>query len=365
MRLTTAIAVVVGVAIARGAAFGVRRSDARASNSTTNPSHRTENLSAAAAYLEQRTAWWEAWPAAQRDHGTVCVSCHTTLPFALARSAIGGNVSPVERRLFESVTMRVRTWNGVAPYYASRPGDGRKAAESRGTEAVLNALILADRDAREGVLSSDARTAFDRMWELQQADGAWPWLRFDLNPWEGPESAYFGAALAALAVGSAPASYRSTPAIDAHARRLRSFLAANYARQPLANRAAALWAASKLPDAIDGERRAALTTELARAQRRDGGWSLEALQAPSLRTWFSASHGYATALAALALMPTEARDTAARGVAWLARNQDASCGCWRAPSLNATRDPRSDAAPFMTDAATGFAVLALKAGYVR
>jgi hypothetical protein len=292
------------------------------------------------------------------------VSCHTTLPYALARSAIGGAVSPVERRLFESVTTRVRTWNDIAPYYANRPGDDRKAAESRGTEAVLNALILVTRDARAGLLSRDARLAFDRMWELQDTSGAWPWLRFDLKPWEGPESAYFGAALAALAVGSAPPEYRSTPSIEARLQRLESFLALNYSRQPLANRAALLWAASKLPDLIDAGRRQALVSDLLRAQRRDGGWSLAALQTPSLRTWFAASDGYATALGALALMPTDARDASGRGVAWLASHQDSSCGCWHASSLNATRDAASDAAPFMTDAATGFAVLALNA-YVR
>jgi len=362
MRLTAAIVVVVGAAAVLGAGFEARRSEPRASIPTTNPG---PNAVSASAYLEQRAAWWESWPAAQRDGGTVCVSCHTTLPYALVRSAIGGDVSPAERRLFESVATRVRTWNHVAPYYAGHAGDDRKATESRGTEAVLNALILADRDARAGVMSPDAQTAFDEMWSVQEANGAWPWLRFDLNPWEGPESAYFGAALAALAVGTAPAAYRSTPAIDARVRQLRSFLMANYSRQPLANRAALLWAASRLPDAIDGERRADLAAELVRAQRRDGGWSLRTLQAPSLRAWFAESDGYATALAALALMPTGQRDAAARGVRWLARHQDSSCGCWHAASLNAARDPASDAAPFMTDAATGFAVLAVKAGYVR
>ena len=32
------------------------------------------------AYLEARAGWWLRWPSATRDHGTVCVSCHTTLP---------------------------------------------------------------------------------------------------------------------------------------------------------------------------------------------------------------------------------------------------------------------------------------------
>ena len=43
------------------------------------------NRKAAAAALDERQAWWAGFPAAQRDHGTFCVSCHTTLPYALAR----------------------------------------------------------------------------------------------------------------------------------------------------------------------------------------------------------------------------------------------------------------------------------------
>src|ERR1700704_4147371 len=46
------------------------------------------NRKAAAAYLDQRATWWTTWPNAQRDHGTFCVSCHTALPYALARPSL-------------------------------------------------------------------------------------------------------------------------------------------------------------------------------------------------------------------------------------------------------------------------------------
>src|SRR5678816_470345 len=39
----------------------------------------------AAAYLDGRAVWWSTWSGAARDHGTFCISCHTTLPYALAR----------------------------------------------------------------------------------------------------------------------------------------------------------------------------------------------------------------------------------------------------------------------------------------
>jgi squalene-hopene/tetraprenyl-beta-curcumene cyclase len=51
----------------------------------------------------------------------------------------------------------------------------------------------------------------------------------------------------------------------------------------------------------------------------------------------------------------------ARGIAWLLANQDKTTGAWTAWSLNKNRDPKSDAGPFMSDAATSYAVLALEA----
>ena len=46
------------------------------------------NPAAAAQYLDARAEWWTTWPNAARDSGTYCMSCHTTLPYALARPAL-------------------------------------------------------------------------------------------------------------------------------------------------------------------------------------------------------------------------------------------------------------------------------------
>jgi squalene-hopene/tetraprenyl-beta-curcumene cyclase len=75
------------------------------------------------------------------------------------------------------------------------------------------------------------------------------------------------------------------------------------------------------------------------------------------------SDGYATGLIVLVREETGAAADAhvARGIKWLLANQDKATGAWPAWSLNKDRDPQSDAGPFMSDAATSYAVLALEA----
>jgi squalene-hopene/tetraprenyl-beta-curcumene cyclase len=106
----------------------------------------------------------------------------------------------------DNVTTRVRLWKEVAPFYTDADRGAYKTVESRDTESVLNALILAS--AQNGQLTADTRTAFDNMWAEQQTTGdkkgAWLWLRFNNEPWEADDSDFYGATLAAVAIGSAP-----------------------------------------------------------------------------------------------------------------------------------------------------------------
>ena len=62
--------------------------------------------------------------------------------------------------MMDNVTRRVRLWRDVEPFYPDQKHGLPKTSESRGTEAVLNALILATRDADTGVLSVDGQRAF-------------------------------------------------------------------------------------------------------------------------------------------------------------------------------------------------------------
>ena len=338
---------------------------------------------AAAAYLDRRQSWWMEWPRAQRDHETVCVSCHTAVPYALSRSALRTALaeqapSPNERRLLDSVTKRVRLWKEVEPFYKDADRGPYKSVESRGTESVLNALILSSRDAQNGQLSNDARKAFENMWAEQQIagkqKGAWLWLRFKNEPWEADDSDYFGATLAAVAVGIAPGNYRATPEVQTGLRPLREYLNRELAVQIPINRVLLLWAAAKLPGLLEPDRQKAIIGEFLEKQRADGGWSLSSLSGAWKRadgtSQETTSDGYATGLITFVLQragisPENAK--LKRGLAWLTANQDKKEGSWTSYSLNKNKENHisPETGLFMNDAATSFAVLSLTAANRR
>ena len=264
---------------------------------------------------------------------------------------------------------------------ASQGYDG-KADESRGTESVLNALILASHDAQSGRLSDDTRAAFDNMWALQQTTGnnrgAWLWLQFDQEPWEANDSPYYGAALAAMAVGIAPGNYASTPEIQNNLQRLREYLNRQSAAQSTINRVFLLWASTKLPGLLQPEQQKAIVNEVLSRQQADGGWRLASLtwrwNGWSLRglvnMWVredgtpmeGKSDGVATGLITLALQEAGVPHDNAQlqhGLSWLINNQNGAAGFWPASSVNKRRHMSSDTGRFMSDAATAYAVLAL------
>ena len=332
---------------------------------------------AAAAYLDRRQDWWMGWTKAKRDHDTFCVSCHTAVPYALSRpslrKALGEQtVSANERRLLDNVTKRVRLWKEVAPFYSDADRGMYKTAESRGTESVLNALILASHDAEMGQLSNDTRSALDAMWAEQQPSGekmgAWLWLRFNNEPWEADDSDYYGAALAAVAIGTAPENYGASPEIQVNVKKLRGYLNREFAKQTAINHAALLWAAARMPGLIEPERQKAIIAELLNEQQADGGWSLASMVCDWKRAdgtqQEAKSDGYATGLTAFALqeagVPLE-NPVLQRGLTWLVENQDRTEGSWPGYSLNKAREHHISPATalFMNDAATAYAVLAL------
>jgi squalene-hopene/tetraprenyl-beta-curcumene cyclase len=340
------------------------------------------NAGTAANYLDSRELWWQKWPPAQMDHGTICISCHTVVPYAFVRPALGkelgeaGTMSAPEKVMLASVEKRVDGWAEMSPYYSDAVDGPGMTENSHAAEAVLNAVVLASYDSRQGRLRPVTQKAFDEAWALQETTGenagGWKWQDFHLAPWESKESAYQGAALMAVVVSSVPGSYASDSAIRTNIDRLKAYLRRGYSSQPLMSQLYVLWASAKMPDLLSESDKAKLIDRLEGHQQPDGGWVLATMDEPSgwklaLRErWKELNHtiesdGCATGLAVLAL-ETSGRpqgNSLKRGLAWLEQHQEQD-GSWWAASLNGRRDPNSDIGRFMRDAATGYAVLALE-----
>jgi hypothetical protein len=332
------------------------------------------NPRAAAHYLDQREIWWQGWDDAKEDRGTICISCHTVVPYALARPVLRqhyGNeaMTPEEGVMLASVRKRVSEWPEMNSFYSDARNGRGKTAQSRATEAVLNAVILASYDADQGHLSSLAATAFDEAWALQlqagENAGGWQWETFRLAPWESDESAYQGAAMFAIALGDAPRRYADNPATAAHVLQLQQYLRRLYPTQPLMSQIYILWASAHMPSLLTKNQRSQLLETIHRLQQPDGGWSLFAFdgQNSSWKLKVGAQEdGCATGLVVLALEKSGAPSddpTLQHGLDWLRHHQETN-GSWYAPSLNARRNFRTDVGQFMSDAATGYAVLALE-----
>ena len=329
------------------------------------------NPKTAASYLDGRASWWMSWKPAAREKDTFCISCHTALPYALGRPALRATLgergpSPIEQRLLANVVKRVRLWSELQPLYTDEHSGPDKSTQSRGTEAVLNALILTSAG-----LTADARIALDNMWSLQYPNGekagAFPWLNFHNEPWEADDSPYWGATLAALAVGAAPADYRSSAAVKQRVQLLAAYLRSNQSGQSLLNRLVLVWASSKLPELLSPQEQALVMDQVLAKQQADGGWSATTLLNANWKRkdgtpLETKSDGYATGLAAFVLELTKLPRSDARlkrALTWLLKNQDQASGAWPGYSLNKQRDPASDVGRFMSDAATSFAVMAL------
>jgi len=133
-------------------------------------------LEEAPEYLDDRMDVWFAQ--AKKLHTgqgeTACISCHTAVPYALSRPAL--------RRAMHvaTATPRAAAARGRHP----TRGDLRrhqpfydfneaKKTESRGTEAVINALVLASADAEQNRRepTEPTRRALRRLWETQRPTG--------------------------------------------------------------------------------------------------------------------------------------------------------------------------------------------------
>jgi squalene-hopene/tetraprenyl-beta-curcumene cyclase len=349
---------------------------------------------AAARYLDGRMdIWWANAKTLSTNGGeTRCLSCHTALPYVWARHALRRSQAEAqptshEQRVLEQVSRRIGYRGDDQPYYDHTEA---KKIESRGVEAVVNAVALTGLD--EDAVSSDRQplvaAAMARMWDVQRSDGAWDWLDFGLEPYEAPDAAFQGATMAALAAGS-PAGRQggNSEAARIGLARLRGYLRSRVDAQRAFNRAWMLLAAARLDGLLTKKERNAIVTDLESLQRSDGGWSLADLglwrwtrkEAPFGppgaidRALIAQSDGYATGLVVYALRRSGrpvSSPAVRKGQQWLIEHQlpervgDPAWAPWRAHSLNYDREhggPKGEPwrRMFMSDLATAFGVLAL------
>lgn len=335
---------------------------------------------AAGSYLDGRVREWFEFD--RRGEGatlSTCVSCHSVLPYILARPALRklvGAAMPTEpeKKLLAQTRMRVENWGKLDSdaFGLFYDNSDEKKQQSWGTEAVFNAAILAFDDRHQGRDAPSAATkqAFANLWTTQKREGehqgSWDWLDFNEPPWGCEDARYFGAALAAIAVGTAPGYYApgADREVDESVGLLRGYLKDEFAKQCLHDQTWALWASAKLQAILTKSERQKLIEQLLGLQRGDGGWAL-----PSLGPWVRndrtpqemGSDGYASGLVLHVLQTVgvpKSDSKIAKGLEWLNRNQ-APSGAWRCASVVKKRDPESHVGKFMSDAATAFAILAL------
>lgn len=328
------------------------------------------NPKLAAEYLDTRQEAWFAWPNSHNPANGVCLSCHTGLSYLLARPALRRAIRENEPTRFElgllaDVEKRLSRWPPASAEVKAKA----QASDEAGVESVLSALLLASADARTGKLSAETEKAFDRLWALQLEagpnKGAWNWENFDLDPYEEPASAFFGASLAAVAVGVAPSGYLADLQNEPNLAALRSYLLTNKGTQPLHNRLALAWASVKMKGLLSDTERKAWIEEAFRKQAPDGGWTVESLGTWSAHPKAPATTGsgaYATAFAAFTLQEAGVSRNdrnLKRALDWLRSHQNLKAGYWDAPSMNKPYPAGSMQSQFMRDAATAYAALAL------
>lgn len=275
-----------------------------------------------------------------------CITCHTNMPYLTARPLLKGDEWKEVRTFLEK---DVERWSA-----GGKPrGD---------TYVVATAFALAFNDAQQtGKLHDTTKAALDKMWTVQKDHGAWNWLKCDWPPLEHDD--YYGATLAALAVGYAPGDYAKSDSAKAGVAKLRAYLKKTPAPD-LHHAAMLLWASTKLDNLLSADEQKKIAADLRAKQRTDGGWSLPSLGAYKRRDKEKTpndpnadSDGYGTGFVTYVLLQSGAKPTDAavtKGVTWLKANQRES-GRWYTRSLN------NDADHYIANAGTAFAVLALDA----
>ena len=274
-----------------------------------------------------------------------CFACHTNFAYLMVRPEVNAD-NTAHRELRAALEDMVeKRWETDGPRWDA--------------EVVMSAATLVMNDAATtGKLQPTTHKALARMWKVQRADGGFDWLKCGWPPMESDDD--YGIAIAALALGAAPQSYRETPEAQAGLKQLQSYLRKN-APPMLHHEAMLMWAESYGLELLTAEQRKHCSEQLLALQKPDGGWASSTLgdwkRSDDKPQDFTTSDGYATGFTVLVLRKSGlASDDPRiqRGIKWLKANQRES-GRWFTRSLN------KDNKHFLSHAGTAFAVLALTA----
>ena len=297
----------------------------------------------AARYLDRAALTWQKTKK--------CATCHTNMPYLMARPALGkaAEDSGEVRAFFET--------------YVTERWAKRMPNQNQGFWPIVVATGLVFNDLQTtGKLSDHARRTLDIMWTVQREDGGWRWPDCDYAPMEIDD--HYGVTLAALTVGVAPDGYAETEAAKTGLTNVLRFFE-NDPPKSLHHRAMLAWCSKRVDGIATANERAATLAELLALQLPDGGWStagfltdwkgLERNDGEPLDTQTSDAYGTGVVIVIARELGVTAEDERLqRGVAWLLENQRES-GKWF------TRSPVNEARNLISNTGSALAVLALQA----
>ena len=306
-------------------------------NTADEPLAKAFSMESAARFLDTASLHW--------TKNRQCFACHTNFAYLMVRPEVNAD-NTAHRQLRAALEEMVeKRWETDGPRWDA--------------EVVMSAATLVMNDvATTGELQPTTQKALARMWKVQRDDGGFDWLKCGWPPMESDDD--YGIAIAALALGAAPQSYRKTEEAQAGLKQLQSYLSKN-APPTLHHEAMLMWAESYGLELLTVEQRKHCGEQLLALQKADGGWASATLgdwkRSDDKQQDVETSDGYATGFAILILRKSglESDDPRIqRGLQWLKVNQRVS-GRWFTRSLN------KDNKHFLTHAGTAFAVLALTA----
>lgn len=320
--------------------------------SAAEPKRKTVSVKLAVDYIENAAVAW--------SKSRKCVTCHTNGTYMVIRPSLSEQLGPPSKE--------IRTFFTGQLTKLQKAGVKRLQSGIRPTQVAYVAAGLAEWDAHSTkTTSKETSAALKLMLSVQAKNGSWG----NADCWPPHESsAYHGATVAAMAIGTAPGWLKTVKDNKAKQSiaRLRAYLQKTAPPHDY-GRVLLLWTATRMKGLVDAKQRADLIRTIWKHQRSDGGWSIRTFAEPE--KWGRGnraaklrvepefknppSDGHMTGLAVIVLrdagVPAD-DPRLKKAVAWLLANQRSS-GRWWTRSLN------TDRYHFITYSGTLYPLLAL------